>query len=74
MSINSEFSFSQVTLNEMMMEINNLDTKKSGTYMNIPTKIMKESKEVVAEPLMHIWNIEIIENEKFPNKLKLADI
>ena len=63
-SIESEFSFSQITVNEMMTEINNLDVKKSGTYMNIPTKCLKEARDVVAEPLTHIWNIEIIQNKE----------
>ena len=73
-SIESEFSFSEVNVNEIMTEINNLDVKKSGTVMNIPTKRLKEAKDVVAEPLMQIWNNEVILNKKFPTKLKLADL
>ena len=42
--------------------------------MNIPVKKLKEVKDVIAEPLMQIWNKEVIQNKKFPNELKLADI
>jgi hypothetical protein len=73
-TIDTEFSFSEVTKEEMIIEIDKLKVKKAGTYMNIPTSILKESKEVVAEPLRQIWNTEVIMNKKFPGKLKLADI
>ena len=73
-TLNTEFSFSEVTIEEMSTEIDELKVNKSGTYMNIPTSRLKEAKDIVAEPLMQIWNIEIIKNKKFPSKLKLADI
>ena len=71
-SIEATFSFSEVQYEDLMLEVNNLDVKKAGT--NIPTKLLKQMKEVIVEPLMHIWNDEIIKNKKFPPKLKLADI
>ena len=42
--------------------------------MDIPPKQLKEVCDVVCEPLMAIWNEEIIKKKKFPAKLKLADI
>ena len=60
----------EVRYEDVMLEVNNLDVKKAGT--NIPTKLLKQMKEVMVEPL--IWNDEIIRNKKFPSKLKLADI
>ena len=42
--------------------------------MNIPSKQLKQVVDIIMEPLMHIWNNEIIDNQKFPTKLKLADI
>ncbi len=42
--------------------------------MNIPTKQLKLVGDIIVEPLMQIWNNEVIENKKFPNKLKYADI
>ena len=42
--------------------------------MNIPTKQLKQVSDIIVEPLMQIWKNEIINNLKFPTKLKLADI
>lgn len=42
--------------------------------MNIPTKQLKKTINIVSEPLMHIWNEQIVKNMDFPAKLKLADI
>ena len=69
-----KFSFTPVTEADMIKEIETLDEKKSGTFMNIPTKILKEAKEEAAAPLAQIWNNEVILNLKFPSKLKTADI
>ena len=42
--------------------------------MNVPTKQLKQVGEIICRPLMHIWNEDIIQNKKFPTKLKFADI
>ena len=68
------FSFSAVTETDMAKEIEVLNDKKSGTFMNIPTKRLKEAKDEIAKPLTQIWNNEVILNKKFPSNLKLADI
>ena len=57
-----------------MKEIEVLNTKKAGTFMNIPTKKLKDAKEEIVKPLTQIWNNEILIKMKFPSKLKLADI
>ena len=72
--VDSQFSFSSVNIEEIRSEIKNLNPKKAGTFMNIPTKQLKQVCDVVCEPLMTIWNKEVIHNKKFPEKLKLADI
>ena len=38
------------------------------------SKKLKQTIEIICEPLKNIWNEEIIRNKKFPTKLKLADI
>ena len=73
-TISSMFTFSQVTAAEMLLEINNLDDKKAGTFMNIPVKRLKEVGDIVAQTLTEIWNNELIKNKKFAVELKLADI
>ena len=72
--IDLRFSFSGVNTSDIRSEIMNLETNKAGTFMNIPTKQLKQVCEVVCEPLMEIWNEEIIRDKTFPAKLKLADI
>ena len=73
-SITTRFSFVEVDVNEMMAEVNNLNEKKSGTFMNIPIKRLKEVVDIVAQPLTDIWNVEIVSGHKFSSQLKLADI
>ena len=73
-SLTSKFSFSEVTITEMVAEINKLNVKKSGTFMNIPVKRLKEVVDIVAQPLTDIWKIEIVHGMKFSSQLKLADI
>jgi hypothetical protein len=53
--VTEKFSFWEVDIAEMISEINNLDAKKSGTFMNIPVKRLKEVVDIVAEPLSQIW-------------------
>ena len=42
--------------------------------MNIPVKLLKQVIDVISEPLMKLWNHQVILNKTFPTKLKLADI
>ena len=72
--LENEFSFAEVGVSEMLVELRALNEKKSGTYRNIPTKILKEQEDIVVEPLVEIWNIEIVRNRKFSQRLKQADI
>ena len=73
-TVESKFSFSRINYSEMEVEVMNLNAKKTGTFMNIPAKLLKQVKGIIVEPLIQIWNIEIINNKKFPSKLKYADI
>ena len=68
------FDFSEVSLDEIATEVNKLNNKKLGTFNNIPAKHLKESSEICKEYLLKIWNDEILENQSFPDELKLADI
>ena len=42
--------------------------------MNIPTKQLKCVIKIICEPVMFIWNEEIVQNKLFPTQLNLADI
>ena len=72
--IDQGFSFSEVTAGDIKTQIKNLNTNKAGTYMGIPAKQLKQACDIICEPLTNIWNNEIVQNRKFPSKLKLADI
>ena len=72
--VDCKFSFSTISADEINREIKSLNPKKAGTFMDIPTKQLKQVCDVVCEPLSKIWNEEIIERKIFPAKLKLADI
>ena len=72
--VDHRFSFSLVTVDDIRLEIKSLKPSKTGTFMDIPTKQLKEVCEIVCEPLSFIWNHEVIQNKMFPIKLKLADI
>ena len=73
-SIEIKFSFSKVETSDIKTEIRNLDIKKAGTFSNISAKQLKQVEEIIVGPLTEIWNKEIIENKKFPSKLKYADL
>ena len=72
--VTTKFMFTDIDVSEMKKEINDLNVKKAGTFMNIPIKILKEAVDIVAKPLTDIWKIEIVAGRKFSSKLKLADI
>ena len=73
-TVKAKFSFLKVEISDIRTEIRNLDTKKAGTFLNISANQLKQVEDVIVEPLMQIWNNEIIDNEKFPSALKHADI
>ena len=73
-TINSPFTFSKVCYTDMIHELKNLNIKKSSTFMNITPKLLKDTMGIIVEPLVNIWNIEIICHRKFPSKLKYADL
>ena len=72
--VSEKFTFWEVDATEMITEINNLDSKKSGTFMNIPVKRLKEVLDIVAEPLSQIWKVEVVQGNTFSDQLKLGDI
>ena len=72
--INSEFSFSKVSQSDIKLELKKSKTNKASIFNNISPKQLKQVTDIIIEPLVKIWNIEIIENKKFPSRLKCADL
>ena len=73
-NVDQSFQFSAIISEEVLSEINNLDSKKVGSYKNILTKILKETSEISSKHLAKIWNEQVIRSMNFFNELKLADI
>ena len=70
----SRFRFKEVSNLDIEREISHLNTKKVGTFGNIPTKVLKESSNVCNSTLKDIWNYEILGKQNFSKNLILADI
>ena len=73
-SVENIFCFKKIDTKVMLTELRALNPKKSGTFQDIPVRILKQEEDIVVSPLTEIWNIEIVQNRKFSSKLKLADI
>ena len=52
--VNSEFSFSPVTPEDLKKIIDSLNPKKNGG--SIPTKQLKEVSDIACVPISEIWN------------------
>ena len=72
--VDTEFSFSKVNTSDIKFELKNLKANKASTFMNISAKQLKQVTDIIVDPLTQIWNTEIIENNKFPSRLKCADL
>ena len=55
-NIDSRFSFSEVDTSDIKLEIKKLNSKKAGTFMNVPAKQLKKINDIISEPLATIWN------------------
>ena len=53
-SFENMFTFSSVTVEEILSEISSLDSKKAGTFKNIPTKHLKETSDICSEYLLKL--------------------
>ena len=73
-SVTTKFSFSEVDVSAIILEINNLNVKKSGTFMNIPMRRLLDDADIGAQPLMNVLKFEVVLGHKFSSQLKLADI
>ena len=58
----------------MTKELSSLNSKKAGTFGNIPTKVLKISSDICNKVLQKIWNSEILGKQYLLQNLKLADI
>ena len=69
----ANFSFSFVSKEDVLTEIKMLDVSKTIQESDIPVKIIKANENFFAEAICFYFN-KSLENGKFPNCLKLANI
>ena len=67
------FSFRKVTYEEILNEINSLDTSKSTQSQDIPFKIIKDNADIFANFIVQSFNKCIIDG-KFPDRSKNAGV
>ena len=66
-------SFRNVTYEEILNEINNLETLKSTQLWDMPIKIIKDNADIFANFILQNFNQCILDG-KFPDQLKKADV
>ena len=69
----ANFSFNFVSTEDVLTEIKVLDVSKAIQESDIPVKIIKANENFFAEAICFYFN-KSLENVKFPNCLKLANI
>ena len=69
----AKFSFNFVSKEDVLTEIKMLDVSKAIQESDIPVKIIKVNENFFAEAICFYFN-KSLENGKFPNCLKLANI
>ena len=67
--INNVFSFQKVTNEEILNEINSLDTSKSTQSEDIPVKIIKDNADIFSNFILQSFKKCIIDG-KSPDQLK----
>ena len=72
-TVGEKFSFQQVSLEEILSQLKNLDPSKASPFGSIPVKILTEHSDLFA-PLVQLFINESIDTSKFPKELKKGDI
>ena len=68
------FSFDENEIDSIKKMIDNLDSRKSGTFGGIPLNCLKGVSDISGKFLHNIVNDELLKNLKFPSELKLEDV
>ena len=55
-NIEQNFSFSEISKEDVEFELRHLKSKKASTFMSIPTSQLKQMADIIAEPLIQVWN------------------
>ena len=70
---NNTFTFSHVTMNDVLKELRSINIRKTTGCDLIPGKLIKEGADILCKPIQSLIN-KCIDTCTFPNALKLADV
>jgi len=73
MSVNKPFSFRKINIEEAKNVIRGLDPKKAIGFDTISAQILKDMEDVLAEPVLNIFNM-MIDEDIFPSQAKIGSI
>ena len=71
---NVTFSFDEIETDSIKKMIDNLDSRKSGTFGGIPANCLKAVSDISAKFSRTFWNDEALKDLNLPSELKLADV
>ena len=71
--VETKFSFSDITPNEIEIQLTNLDLKKATMENDIPAKVLKESADIVSNYLSGAYN-NSKNSHTYPLSLKVAHV
>ena len=67
------FSFKEVSISETEKQLRELNSNKTTTFGNIPTKILKQSSKSCSDTLQILFN-KVLRDGYSPDKLRHADM
>ena len=70
---NNTFTFSHVTMNDVLKELRSINIRKTTGCDLIPGKLIKEGADFLCKPVLSLI-YKCIDTCTFPNALKLADV
>ena len=72
-STDAKFTFSEISVNEILDEINSISCQKASGLDNVSVKLLKYGKEAIAPILCKIFNMSLVQGY-FPDDLKAARV
>ena len=71
--VESSFHFSRISVQEVLSALNQLNLRKSPGLDGISVKLLKDTSDVIAQPLANIFNLSL-QTGIFPDDWKIAKI
>ena len=71
--VESSFHFSRISVQEVLSALNQLNLRKSPGLDGISVKLLKDTSDVIAQPLANIFNLSLLTGI-FPDDWKIAKI